>query len=262
MRFVQSVSNPIGRCHMTKITFSLALWICCLSVSIADADLVVPSERVVQFVDVRIEPQTGAASITQLRVGQSATLIESVPFWYQVELPSGQKGFVSKAWTRVVQVLAPKAPEDLRVHFLNVGPGTCTVVECPGTEKSVMIIDCGSHWQFKTKTGQTAEQMKEKIIPMVSNPATRPTLILSHGDFDHYTYLPTVFDEIQMGHIWQGGSSDSYGSKGFPAWLAKQAQGGAVLHQDLPSNFHNQPTDGACKWAELRNRQYLYPDRK
>jgi beta-lactamase superfamily II metal-dependent hydrolase len=216
---------------MIRLTSLIAIAFCSFFTSRVHADLVVPSERVVQFVDVREEPRSGSTSLAQLRIGRSAKLIESVPFWHHVELDDGQRGFVSKAWTRIVKVLAAKAPEELRIHFLNVGPGTCTLVECPGSNGSAMIIDCGSHSQFQTKTGQTAGQVKDKILPILNSYTTRPTLILSHGDYDHYTYLPTVVSDIQMGHIWQGGTKDSYESKGFPAWLTKQAQGGAVLHQ-------------------------------
>jgi beta-lactamase superfamily II metal-dependent hydrolase len=227
-----------------KMAISVVFAICSFSIPRVYADLVVPSERVVQFVDVREEPRSGSTSLAQLRIGRSAKLIESVPFWHHVELDDGQRGFVSKAWTRVVKVLAAKAPEELRIHFFNVGPGTCTLVECPGSNGSAMIIDCGSHWQFQTKTGQTAEQIKEKILPILSNYTTPPTLILSHGDYDHYTYLPTVLSEVQTGHIWQGGTKDSYESKGFPTWLTQQVQGGAVLNQELSVNFHNQAADG------------------
>jgi Bacterial SH3 domain len=101
-----------------KMALSVVFTICAFATPRVYADLVIPSERVVQFVDVREEPRSGSTSIAQLRIGHSAKLIESVPFWHHVELDDGQRGFVSKAWTRVVKVLAAKAPEELVSTFL------------------------------------------------------------------------------------------------------------------------------------------------
>ena len=51
--------------------------------------------------------------------------------------------------------LAPRDEDELRIHYMNVGAGTCTVVECPGSNAPPMIIDCGS-------IGSSSQDMTKK----------------------------------------------------------------------------------------------------
>lgn len=93
---------------------------------------VVPSERVTTFVHLRAEPRADSAERGRLQIGQSLPLVGSAPRWYEVQLPDSTTGFISKAWTRVTHGLRTRQQDELRIHVLNIGTGTCTVVECPG----------------------------------------------------------------------------------------------------------------------------------
>ena len=69
---------------------------------------VIPSDRVVTFVHVRSAADSAIASKGQLRIRESLPLVRSVPRWYEVQLPDGSSGFVSKAWTTITHPLGVK----------------------------------------------------------------------------------------------------------------------------------------------------------
>jgi hypothetical protein len=78
------------------------------AVSPAIGDQITPSDRVSTHVNVRQEPLAGSPAVGALNSGQSAELIESIPYWYHIRLSSGAAGYVSKAWT----VLVSEDPAD------------------------------------------------------------------------------------------------------------------------------------------------------
>ena len=220
------------------------LFICCIQLTHAQGaeEFVTPSDRVKHYVSVRESTDTGSPVTARLEKNHKAKLIESVPFWHKIELSDGMQGYVSKAWTKIVPEQAERASNELKIHFLNVDPGTCTLVECPGDNVQPLMVDCGAHCQFDTDTGKTEEEAKEYITEILSSYTTKPNLVLSHADYDHYTYIPTIFSDVNVEHIWQGGDADDYGSKGFPAWLTGQRNNNANIHVGFPANFHT-PSD-------------------
>src|SRR5713226_2136008 len=70
---------------------------------LARAASVTPSERVKDSVTVRAAPSAASATVGTLRVGEAAELLDEVPRWLKVRLSNGTEGFVSKAWTTVVE---------------------------------------------------------------------------------------------------------------------------------------------------------------
>ena len=80
-----------------RIFVLLLLW----PVGVFAQDLVTPSDRVTTHVNIRAAAEDGAAQIGQLDIGKGLPLVRSVPRWYEVQLPNGQTGFVSKAFTTV-----------------------------------------------------------------------------------------------------------------------------------------------------------------
>lgn len=65
---------------------------------------------------VRESASTGSDVVGELRVGQTADLITSVPNWHKVRLSNGVEGFVSKASSKII----PAASEpNFQVHFLD-----------------------------------------------------------------------------------------------------------------------------------------------
>jgi len=139
--------------HVTlRVLAACVVLLACLALPAGTQDLVTPSDRVSSHVNIRAEADEDAPEIGQLEIGQALPLVGSAPRFYQVQLPAGQTGFVSKSFTTTSRALVAREENELRVHFLNVGAGSCAVVKCPGSNAHVMIVDCGS-------TGATANDM-------------------------------------------------------------------------------------------------------
>jgi len=114
--------------------------------------------------------------------------------------------------------LAARQENELRIHFLNVGAGTCTLLECPGPgDPPPMIVDCGS--LAPTQTDMDADAARDYIQEILSSHNSAPNLVLSHADRDHYGWISLVLQGTQVQHIWQGGEPADYTSDGFPAWF-------------------------------------------
>ena len=210
----------------------LALW-----GSASAQDLVTPADRVSTHVNIRAAANENAAQIDQLGVGEALPLVRSVPRWYEVQLPGGQTGFVTKAWTTVSRALVPRQQDELRIHFLNIGAGTCTVVECPGPNAPPMIVDCGS--TGATAVDMDAQQTRTYVRNVLSQHQAAPNVVLSHADLDHYSRIANTLDNLTVASVWQGGEPSEYNSANFPAWLADQQNRGAALHQNFSAHFHN-----------------------
>ncbi len=73
----------------------LAAILFCFAVSFASGDQVVTSDRVTTSVNVRENLITGSPSVGKLMPGQTAELLESIPYWYHIRLSSGVQGYVS-----------------------------------------------------------------------------------------------------------------------------------------------------------------------
>jgi beta-lactamase superfamily II metal-dependent hydrolase len=219
------------------LRFAVMVMLFCISAStLAAQEQVVPSQRVTNFVHIRNAPD-GSGEKGRLRPGESLPLVADVPRWYEVRLADGSTGFVSKAWTTIVRGLAARQEDDLRIHFLNIGTGTCTVIQCPGPNAPPMIVDCGS-------TGAGADDLsavetKSYIDAILSQHSERPNAVLSHADLDHYSNIPSVLGSVTAQHIWMGGASADYSSAAFPTWLDAQRKNGAHDHTNLEQHFHN-----------------------
>jgi competence protein ComEC len=212
--------------------------VCAVASPAAAQDLVTPSDRVTSHVNVRSAPSISASEIDQLQVGKSAQLLGDVPRWYEIQLSDGRRGFISKAWTTVSLALAPRQGDELRIHFLNIGTGTCTVVECPGAGAPPMIVDCGS--TGGTANELNAQETRDYIRNILAQHQTTPNVVLSHADVDHYSRIPLVLDDVGVASVWQGGDPDDYTSGNFPTWITDQEGRGAELHRDFPQGWHNE----------------------
>ena len=85
----------------------------------AQADQVVPSERVTSRLNVRLDASSSSEVVGALRPGEAAAFERSVPFWYEVTLTDGTRGYVSKAWSQ--RITDPSAGETvLRLGGWNV----------------------------------------------------------------------------------------------------------------------------------------------
>jgi competence protein ComEC len=221
----------------------LALF-CASSLHAQTQETVVPSDRVTTFVHIRSAPRASSTERGRLQIGDSLPLIQSVPRWYEVRLPDGTTGFVGKAWTTVTHPLTARAENELRIHFLNIGTGTCTVVECPGPSAPPMIVDCGS--LGRSDDDLTSDETRTYVQTILAG--RQPNVVISHANRDHYSYIADILASSEADHIWQGGVSSEYVSDDFPTWINKQEMAGATIHVGLPDHWHN---DGQPIGAEL-----------
>ena len=124
----------------------------------------------------------------------------------------------------------------MKIHSLNVGAGSCHVVECPGPGNEKLVLDCGT-------VGRTTTSMEEAELAafgtQVFGANSSITVITSHPDRDHYIFVDDLVGTRNVQSVWLGGDSTKYTTDDFIDWLeAKQTQGAPVFHE-LPVGFAN-----------------------
>ena len=154
----------------------------------------------------------------------------------------------ASASTQNLSEVPPRLKNELRIHFLNVGAGTCTVVECPD-DAPPLIVDCGSKSQEKTDLSE--EAAAEYVRALLTRNPQSPNIVLSHADVDHYNYIPGMLAGIRPQHIWLGGDLADYRSAAFPAWIRTQEEAGVDIHNAFEPNFsnHGQPIGKPHLWC-------------
>ncbi len=131
--------------------------------------------------------------------------------------------------------LPPKADDEIRAHHLNIGAGMCVIVECPG-ESAPLLIDCGS-------TGATDDDMnRDDVLAYAAEVfgahSAAPVVTLSHGDKDHYSHVPDLFDGVHPASVWIGGERADYGTE-MGSWFSAQEGAGVAINEDFPVGFSN-----------------------
>ena len=126
--------------------------------------------------------------------------------------------------------------DELRVHFYNVGAGTCTLVECPGPNARPIIIDCGNLEGGRDDHTISNTALKRRIENTLDGHS--PEVVLSHSDKDHVSLIPHVLVGIEVVAIWQGDDPRQYRNR-VGDWVSDEQKRGAELHSDFPKNWHN-----------------------
>lgn len=90
--------------------------------------------------------------------------------------------------------------------MLPVGQGDCVVMQCPNGH--LVMYDCGS---IDAQKAFTTEELKFAILKYVK----AVTIFISHGDLDHYKYLPNLFPadglvKIFIDYVIIGGDLEDY----------------------------------------------------
>ena len=185
---------------------------------------VAPSERVSAAVVVRAQPTTHSDALARLRPGESLPLEAEVPGWYQVKLPDGATGYVSKSWTDVFPETAQPTAPVWRVHFIDVGTGLAIFVEGPDF---TLVFDGGSN-------DDLALGLRNRLLAYLRQ--VRPDLqvidqlIVSHPHRDHVELLPDLFDAYQVRNVWESGRL--YDICGYRAFLTKVSEEPGVVYHD------------------------------
>ncbi len=111
----------------------------------------------------------------------------------------------------------PREPDELRVHFLPVGTGSCTLVECPSEASapgSAMVVDCGS--VARRRFELSAAEVRQLLGAALGD---HPSLVITHPHSDHLNRLRRLelSGERQFGRVWLGGSLRRY-----PRWVRRR----------------------------------------
>ena len=107
--------------------------------------------------------------------------------------------------------------KEFRAVVLPVGQGDCVAMYCPNG--NLVMFDCGSSMREKGLTEEVKGLLMNKKVKKV-------TIFISHGDVDHYKYLPTVFNDLTKidGVIIGGHPKDHDGSETIKKWMLALAQ--------------------------------------
>ncbi len=88
--------------------------------NIAWGQNVVPAPHITNPVTVREAPSSQSAPVGQLGPGETATLLERVPYWYHVHLSDGTVGFVSKVSTDEIEAMVAAPDPTIRLGAWNI----------------------------------------------------------------------------------------------------------------------------------------------
>lgn len=153
-------------------------------------------------------------------------------------------GFLSSGPTLVV-AQPPSSTGTLHVHFIDVGQGDCSFVQCPNGGN--VLIDCGS------LGGGDVDRARAYLRELLDEDAPRiDTLVVTHPDADHYNFLDDVLEGVEVGKILMTGSADEYSADSFEFWLTEREE---LISKLSKSDFD--PRDQAprfctCPGTEMR----------
>ncbi|ALN65670.1 putative lipoprotein [Lysobacter antibioticus] len=108
--------------------------------------------------------------------------------------------------------LPPKRVDQLRIHFLPVGTGSCQIVECPGSGALPLLIDCGS----KGSAHYDVETTREYLQGIIGDGKVH--VVVSHPDDDHVNWIHKVITPEQVRSLWVGDDYVNY-KEPFLAWV-------------------------------------------
>ncbi|MCH8316588.1 MAG: MBL fold metallo-hydrolase [Planctomycetes bacterium] len=93
---------------------------------------------------------------------------------------------------------------ELVLHFVEIGQGDCTLIECPNG--GFILVDAGS-----TARGDR-DAVREYVRDQLDQANPRiDTVVITHLDADHYNYLPDVLtDDIEVGQVLLVEGNDDY----------------------------------------------------
>lgn len=130
----------------------------------------------------------------------------------------------------------------MEIHYLQNGAGTCAIVNCPAVNKS-KLMDCGSSLgNNDTNFPYTESEIGLRLQTIIGD--RELSAVFSHGDIDHYNYVPKALSGVQLSKIFLGEFSTYYVLADFDDWLVAQGAVGAHIHKDLPINYVSDEADG------------------
>ena len=135
-------------------------------------------------------------------------------------------------------VVSAKPADEIRVHSLNVGSGSCHIIECPGNSAPI-LYDCGR--TSRSFPDMTDEEVVNYAASIFNQYDAAPIVIVSHGDRDHNRYIPAVMGDRLASTVWFGGHREGHGGV-MRDWFAFQENNDVQVvgdFDDLPAGFFN-----------------------
>lgn len=123
----------------------------------------------------------------------------------------------------------------LDVWMFDVGQGSCVIVDCPDGDRP-LVVDCGSR-------GASVNNLRADVVARASSLLAslgKPTVVISHGDEDHYSLIPSIVDAADVADVWLGGKKRDYG-RPIDGWFTAASRAG-IRVSELPVRFF-QPDD-------------------
>ena len=196
------------------------------------AEQVRASDRVERNVVVRAAPTTRSEPIGALFPGDTLEVVDDdIARWYEVRLPDGRTGYVSKSWT----VLIPDADAadvsaaGFLIHSIDVGTGLAVLIEGPDF---TLLYDGGSNDDLARGQMNRLTAYLREVRP---NLRRIDHLILSHPHRDHVELLPDVLSAYEVRNVWDSGRYHPI--CGYRAFLERvAAEPGVAYHTALPGN--------------------------
>ena len=146
---------------------------------------------------------TGPGEGDPARLGEprreSAELHGSVPNWYQIKLPNGVEGFVSKRWTRVVPAATPVGTPSFTVDVVDVGTGLAVLVR--GADFT-LVYDAGSNDDDAVGDNNRMLAFMRAAAPTLNR---IDHLVLSHPHTDHVSLMPDLLTAYEVRHVYDSG---------------------------------------------------------
>lgn len=204
--------------------------VCCTSILVAwsAADTVVPLDDVTTSVVVHQSASSTSTRVGNLRPGDEAELVGSVPNWHHVKLSDGTLGFVSKRWTRVVPtstpVSGPTVAATYTIDIVDVGTGLAVLVRGPDF---TLVYDGGSNDDLARGPGNRFLAYIKAVAPTLT---TIDELILSHPHRDHVELLPDLFATYIVRQVWDSGRLNDI--CGYRAFIT-------AVHDEPGVQYHN-----------------------
>ena len=179
-----SLLARIGRTAFLRIAplIVVGLFVAANRVDAAEPTSVTPTARVMTGVILRSDLTTdGSRNLGALMPGETATVLDSVPGWYHVQLGNGRKGFVSKRWVKSAE------GTPFRLHMVDVGTGDGIILDMGDVE---IVID----------GGMNSTPFREYVNADPANPIIQWPIelaIVTHADSDHWKGLDALLDTPQ-----------------------------------------------------------------
>lgn len=92
---------------------------------------------------------------------------------------------------------------ELTINYVNVLQGDCILINLPDGKN--MIIDAGS--SFKSKTSAIEQNViayiRTKIMAESGDSGKIDYMIMTHADYDHFSYMPAILEEFEVANIYR-----------------------------------------------------------